>query len=106
MALALVNRPRLVILDELTQGLDPSARRSVWAAIDQLRAEGTAVLLVTHELEDAERLCDRVVAMRDGRVLDAGSPAELVDRYGAWATFASACRRARRACRACSRPSA
>jgi len=45
------------------------------------------VLLVTHELEDAERLCDRVVAMRDGRVLDAGSPAELVDRHGAWATL-------------------
>jgi ABC-2 type transport system ATP-binding protein len=63
------------------------ARRSVWAAIDQLRSEGTAVLLVTHELEDAERLCDRVVAMRDGRVLDAGSPAELVDRHGAWATL-------------------
>ena len=87
LVLALVNRPRLVILDELTQGLDPSARRSVWAAIDQLRAEGTAVLLVTHELEDAERLCDRVVAMRAGRVLDAGSPAELVDRHGAWATM-------------------
>jgi ABC-2 type transport system ATP-binding protein len=77
----------LVILDELTQGLDPSARRSVWAAIDQLRVEGTAVLLVTHEIEDAERLCDRVVAMRAGRVLDAGSPAELVDRHGAWATM-------------------
>jgi len=86
LVLALVNRPRLVILDELTQGLDPSARRGVWAAIDQLRAEGTAVLLVTRELEEAERLCDRVVAMRSGRVLDAGSPAELVDRHGAWAT--------------------
>jgi ABC-2 type transport system ATP-binding protein len=85
LVLALVNRPRLVILDELTQGLDPSARRGVWAAIDQLRAEGIAVLLVTHELEEAERLCDRVVAMRSGRVLDAGSPAELVDRHGAWA---------------------
>jgi ABC-2 type transport system ATP-binding protein len=86
LVLALANRPRLVILDELTQGLDPSARRGVWAAIDQLRTEGTAVLLVTHELEEAERLCDRVVAMRSGRVLDAGSPAELVDRHGAWAT--------------------
>ena len=82
LVLALVNRPRLVILDELTQGLDPAARRSVWAAVDQLRDDGTSVLLVTHELDEAERLCDRVVAMRAGRVLDAGSPAELVDRHG------------------------
>ena len=74
LVLALVNRPRLVILDELTQGLDPAARRNVWAAIDQLRADGTAVLLVTHELDEAERLCDRVVAMRAGRVLDSGPP--------------------------------
>ncbi|MGH9126101.1 MAG: ABC transporter ATP-binding protein [Acidimicrobiales bacterium] len=84
LVLALVNRPPLVILDELTQGLDPAARRSVWAAIDKLRLDGTSVLLVTHELDEAERLCDRVVAMRAGRILDQGSPAELVDRYGAW----------------------
>ena len=71
-----------MILDELTQGLDPAARRTVWAAIDQLRADGTSVLLVTHELDEAERLCDRVVAMRAGRVLDSGSPGELVGRYG------------------------
>jgi len=81
LVLALVNRPRLVILDELTQGLDPAARRSVWAAVDQLRTDGTSVLLVTHELDEAERLCDRVVAMRAGRVLESGSPAELVDRH-------------------------
>jgi ABC-2 type transport system ATP-binding protein len=87
LVLALVNRPRLVILDELTQGLDPAARRNVWAAVDQLRAEGTAVLLVTHELDEAERLCDRVVAMRDGRVLDSGSPAELAARHGNVATI-------------------
>jgi ABC-2 type transport system ATP-binding protein len=84
LVLALVNSPRLVILDELTQGLDPAARRNVWEAVDQLRAGGTAVLLVTHELDEAERLCDRVVAMRAGRVLASGSPAQLVDRYGAW----------------------
>jgi ABC-2 type transport system ATP-binding protein len=82
LVLALVNRPRLVILDELTQGLDPAARRNVWAAVDQLRLEGTTVLLVTHELDEAEQLCDRVVAMRGGRVLDSGTPAALVDRYG------------------------
>ncbi len=88
LVLALVNHPRLVILDELTQGLDPSARRDVWSAIDQLRSGGTAVLLVTHELDEAERLCDQVVAMRAGRVLDSGSPAALVDRYGRSATVA------------------
>ena len=87
LVLALVNRPRLVILDELTQGLDPAARRSVWAAVDQLRADGTSVLLVTHELDEAERLCDRVVAMRSGRVLESGSPAELVDRHARAATI-------------------
>jgi ABC-2 type transport system ATP-binding protein len=86
LVLALVNRPRLVILDELTQGLDPRARRSVWAAVDQLRTEGTTVLVVTHELDDAEQLCDRVLAMRAGRVLDSGTPAELVDRHGPFAT--------------------
>ncbi len=88
LVLALVNHPRLVILDELTQGLDPSARRNVWSAIDQLRAGGTAVLLVSHELDEAERLCDRVVAMRAGRALDSGSPAALVDRHGRSATVA------------------
>lgn len=82
LVLSLLNEPRLVILDELTQGLDPAARRGVWAAIDRLRASGTTVLLVTHELDEAEQLCDRVVAMRAGRVLDAGSPTELVDRHG------------------------
>ncbi len=82
LVLALLNQPRLVILDELTQGLDPSARREVWQAVAQLRDAGTTVLLVTHELDEAERLCGRVVAMRDGRVLDEGSPAELVARHG------------------------
>jgi ABC-2 type transport system ATP-binding protein len=81
LVLALLNRPRLVILDELTQGLDPAARRTVWAAVRQLHESGTTVLLVTHEMDEAEALCDRVVVMRGGRVIDAGTPAELVDRY-------------------------
>ncbi|WP_311445690.1 ABC transporter ATP-binding protein [Frankia nepalensis] len=85
LVLSLLNRPRLVILDELTQGLDPAARRDVWAAITQLRDAGTTILLVTHELDEAEALCDRVVAMRAGRVLDAGRPAELVARHAPWA---------------------
>lgn len=87
LVLALLNRPRLVILDELTQGLDPAARRSVWAAVDQLRRDGTTVLLVTHELDEAEALCDRVVAMRGGRVLDSGAPIDLVNRYGRQVTI-------------------
>ena len=81
LVLALLNQPRLVILDELTQGLDPAARREVWSAVTQLRDAGTTVLLVTHELDEAEALCERVVAMRDGRVLDQGTPAELVARH-------------------------
>jgi ABC-2 type transport system ATP-binding protein len=81
LVLALLNRPRLVILDELTQGLDPAARRTVWAAVRQLRAAGTTVLLVTHEMDEAEALCGRIVVMRAGRVLAAGTPAELVDRH-------------------------
>ncbi len=86
LVLALLNEPRLVILDELTQGLDPAARREVWSAVAQLRDGGTTVLLVTHELAEAEVLCGRVVAMRAGRVLDSGSPAELVARHAARAT--------------------
>jgi ABC-2 type transport system ATP-binding protein len=87
LVLALLNRPRLVILDELTQGLDPAARRNVWAAVRQLHDEGTTVLLVTHEMDEAEVLCGRVVAMREGRVLDAGAPADLVDRHAGTATI-------------------
>ena len=87
LVLALLNRPRLVILDELTQGLDPAARRNVWAAVRQLHDEGTTVLLVTHEIDEAEVLCGRVVAMREGRVLDAGAPADLVDRHAGTATI-------------------
>jgi len=86
LVLALLNQPRLVILDELTQGLDPTARREVWKAVAQLRDAGTTVLLVTHELDEAEALCERVVAMRGGRVLDSGTPAQLVARHARGAT--------------------
>ncbi len=85
LVLALLNRPRLVILDELTQGLDPAARREVWAAVAQLHDEGTTVLLVTHELDEAQTLCGRVIAMRGGRVLDQGRPTDLVARHAGWA---------------------
>lgn len=86
LVLALLDDPQLVILDELTQGLDPAARREVWTAVRQLQETGTTVLLVTHELAEAEELCDRVVVLRSGRVLDTGTPAELVARHGAHAT--------------------
>ena len=87
LVLALLNQPRLVILDELTQGLDPAARRNVWAAVRQLHDAGTTVLLVTHEMDEAEALCGRVVAMRGGRALDTGAPADLVDRHAGTATI-------------------
>ena len=87
LVLALLNRPRLVILDELTQGLDPAARRTVWDAIRQLNDEGTTVLLVTHEMDEAEALCDRVAVMRAGHVIDAGAPADLVERHASTAVI-------------------
>ena len=78
LALALVNRPRLVFLDELTQGLDPAARRETWGLVEQARDGGATVVLVTHDMDEAERLCDRVAVMTDGRVVAWGRPAELV----------------------------
>ena len=87
LVLALLNRPQLVILDELTQNLDPAARRNVWAAVRQLNDEGITVLLVTHEMEEAEALCGQVVVMRAGHVLDAGAPADLVERHASTATI-------------------
>src|SRR6516164_9809768 len=87
LVLALLNRPRLVILDELTQGLDPAARRGVWAAVRQLNDEGTTVLLVTHEMDEAGALCDRVAVMRAGHVIDAGAPADLVERHASTAVI-------------------
>ncbi|MBK0417722.1 ABC transporter ATP-binding protein [Leucobacter sp. CSA1] len=82
-ALALAGRPRVVILDELTTGLDPRARRRMWAAIEHLRGEGTTILLVSHAMEEVERLCDRVALLDAGRVIASGTPAALVERSGA-----------------------
>jgi ABC-2 type transport system ATP-binding protein len=79
-ALALVNRPRLVFLDEMTTGLDPAARRATWQLIERIRDAGTTVVLVTHFMDEAERLCDRLAVVAAGRVVDTGSPAELVAR--------------------------
>jgi ABC-2 type transport system ATP-binding protein len=80
-ALALINDPELVCLDELTTGLDPQARRAIWDLIRGIRARGKTVLLTTHLMEEAERLCDRVAIIDHGRIVDVGSPAELVRRH-------------------------
>jgi ABC-2 type transport system ATP-binding protein len=81
-ALALVGRPRIAVLDELTTGLDPHARRDTWNLIGEIRATGVTIVLVTHFMPEAERLCNRVAVIDAGRVLTVGSPAELVARAG------------------------
>ena len=81
-ALALLNEPEIVFLDELTQGLDPAARRIVWDLVQRIRDRGTTVVLVTHFTDEAEVLCDRVVVMRDGGLVAHGSPAQLVEQHG------------------------
>lgn len=82
-ALALVGRPRAVILDELTTGLDPMARRRMWSTVEQLRGEGAAVLLVTHAMQEAEALCDRVAMLDAGRIVAEGTPAGVAAAAGA-----------------------
>ena len=77
-AMSLINRPELLILDEPTTGLDPAVRHALWSRIRALGADGTTVLLTTHYMDEAERLCDRVVIMVDGRAMCAGAPAELI----------------------------
>jgi ABC-2 type transport system ATP-binding protein len=79
-ALALVNEPELVFLDEPTTGMDPQARRSLWDLILRLREQGCSVLLTTHYMEEASQLCDRVAIMDHGHVLELGTVAELVSR--------------------------
>jgi ABC-2 type transport system ATP-binding protein len=81
-ALALIGRPRIAILDELTTGLDPQARRDTWSLIEGIRDQGVTVVLVTHFMEEAERLCDRVAMIDSGRVVAAGSPASLAGSAG------------------------
>ena len=77
-ALALIGRPAIAVLDELTTGLDPQARRDTWALIEDIRAQGVTILLVTHFMEEAERLCDRVAVIDAGRVVAIDSPARLI----------------------------
>ncbi|MFC7275400.1 ABC transporter ATP-binding protein [Paractinoplanes rhizophilus] len=82
LAIALVGRPELVFLDEPTAGMDTEARHTTWQLIEQLRADGVSVLLTTHLLDEAERLADDVVIMREGRVAATGTPGELTAAAG------------------------
>ncbi|MFD8308317.1 ATP-binding cassette domain-containing protein [Streptomyces sp. NPDC059690] len=79
-ALALIGNPRVVVLDELTTGLDPRARRDTWQLIEDVRAGGVTVLLVTHFMEEAQRLCDRIAVIDRGRVAALDTPAGLIRR--------------------------
>ena len=80
-ALALINDPELVFLDELTTGLDPQARRAIWDLVRGIRARGKTVFMTTHLMEEAERLCDRVAIIEHGRIIDVDVPQRLVDRH-------------------------
>jgi len=81
-AVALVGQPQVVILDELTTGLDPGARRETWALVEELRESGVTVLLVTHFMDEAERLADRLAIIDQGRILAVDTPQGLIDRAG------------------------
>ncbi|HYA38461.1 MAG TPA: ATP-binding cassette domain-containing protein, partial [Candidatus Methylomirabilis sp.] len=80
-ARALVNAPELVVLDEPTTGLDPQARHMIWGRLRDLRQSGKTLLLTTHYMEEAERLCDELIIMDQGRILEQGTPAALVRKH-------------------------
>ncbi|GHH80692.1 multidrug ABC transporter ATP-binding protein [Streptomyces sulfonofaciens] len=86
-ALALIGRPRVVVLDELTTGLDPRARRDTWELIEEIRTGGVTVLLVTHFMEEAQRLCDRIAVIDRGRVAALDTPAGLIGRAASSTTI-------------------
>ena len=80
-ALALINDPEVVFLDELTTGLDPQSRRAIWDLVRGIRERGKTVFLTTHLMEEAERLCDRVAIIEHGRIIDIDTPERLVERH-------------------------
>ena len=80
-ALALINDPEVVFLDELTTGLDPQARRAIWELVRQIRERGKTVFLTTHLMEEAEKLCDRVAIIEHGKIIDVDTPERLVRRH-------------------------
>ena len=81
LARALVNNPDILILDEPTIGLDPQARHLIWEKLRALQAQGNTIVLTTHYLDEAARLCDRLVIMDNGRILVEGTPADLVREH-------------------------
>ncbi len=81
LALALVNRPELVFLDEPSTGLDPQARRNLWDVIQQIKNQGKTVVLTTHYMEEAQHLCNEIAIMDDGQIIAQGSPEDLIQRY-------------------------
>jgi lipooligosaccharide transport system ATP-binding protein len=81
-ARALINEPRIVVLDEPTTGLDPQARLAVWRAMEELKQQGTTLLLTTHYMEEAARLCDRLVIMDLGKIVAEGEPTALMAEHG------------------------
>ena len=87
LALALVNRPKLLFLDEPSAGLDPQARRYLWDIIRGIKNEGRTIVLTTHFMDEAEYLCDEIAIMDHGRIIAQGAPAELVARYCAGGTI-------------------
>ena len=92
-ALALINDPEVVFLDELTTGLDPQARHAIWDLVRAIRERGKTVFLTTHLMEEAERLCDRVAIMEHGRIIDIDTPESLVRRHCPGAHRRSGCGR-------------
>jgi ABC-2 type transport system ATP-binding protein len=81
LALALVNKPKLIFLDEPSTGLDPQARRHLWEIVRSVKEQGKTIVLTTHSMDEAEYLCDEIAIMDHGRIIAQGSPAELVRRY-------------------------
>ena len=80
--IATIHTPRLLLLDEPTAGLDPQSRRGLWRRIEELRGEGSSILLTTHSMEEAQAVCDRVAIIDHGVLLTEGSPSELIDKHG------------------------
>ncbi len=86
LAIALVNDPKVLFLDEPTTGLDPQARRHLWEIIERTRADGRTVVITTHYMEEAQRLCDRVAIMDHGQIIALGTPRELIGRHAGMST--------------------
>lgn len=81
LALALINKPTLIFLDEPSTGLDPQSRRNLWAIVEQIKSEGKTVIMTTHSMEEAEYLCDDIAIMDKGKIIAEGSPTHLIQTY-------------------------